>query len=67
MGMLENPERSGRNGTGTERNRNRNGTEVIDAQYGCGRQIICQLINVRKAHLASCTSHEDGTSIQQAV
>ena len=55
----------------------RNGTEpeVIDAQYGHGRRIraleklvvICQLINVRRAHLASCTSHEDGTSTQQTV
>ena len=51
----------------------RNGTEleVIDAQYGCGRQIrdvlICQLISVRRAHLASCTSHEDRTSTQQTV
>ena len=53
-----------------------NGTEpeVTDAQYGCGRRIrvgnlvlICQLINVRRAHLASCTSHEDRTSNQQTV
>ena len=29
--------------------------------------IICQLINVQRAHLASCTSHEDGTSTQQTV
>ena len=44
----------------------RNGTEVIDAQYGHGRRIrdvlICQLIKVQRAHLASCTSHEDRTS-----
>ena len=26
-----------------------------------------QSINVRRAHLASCTSHEDGTSTQQTV
>ena len=35
--------------------------EVIDAQYGHGRRIrdvlICHLIKVERAHLASCTSH----------
>ena len=67
-GMLENPERSGTDGMdGTE-------PEVIYAQYGCGRRIrvgklvlIRQLINVWRAHLVSCTSHEDGTSTQQTV
>ena len=67
-GMLENPESSGTERNGTE-------PEVIDA-HGRGRRIslydgklviICQLINVRRAHLASSTSHEDGTSTQQTV
>ena len=45
--------------------------EVIDAQYGRGRRIrnvlIYQLITVRRVHLASCTSHEDGTSNKETV
>ena len=49
---------------GTERNGME--PEVIGGQYGHGRRIrdvlICQLIKVQRAHLASCTSHEDGTS-----
>ena len=52
----------------------RNETVVIDAQYGRGHPIyygklvlICQLINVRRANLTFCTSHEDGTTTQQTV
>ena len=39
----------------------RNGTEP-DTHV-----LICQLIKVGRAQLASCTSHEDGTSTQQTV
>ena len=65
--MLENSECSETEQNGTE-------PEVIDAQYGHGRRIcngklvlICQFINVQRAHLASCTSHKDRTSTQQTV
>ena len=53
-----------------------NGMEpkVVGAQYGRGCRIrdeklvlICQVIYVRRADLASCTCHEDGTSSQQTV
>ena len=51
-----------------------NGTGSSLCTYGRGRQIcvgklvlICQLINVKGTHFASCTSHEDGTSTQQTV
>ena len=60
-------ERNGTEQNGTEQ-------EVIDAQYGRGHWIrvgklvlMCQLINVWRAHLTSCTSHKDRTSTQQTV
>ena len=54
-----------------ETERNETEPEVIDAQYRRGRRIrdvlICQFISVQRAHLASCTSYEDGTSTQYTV
>ena len=50
-----------------EEERKKKTTNNMDVDAGYTMVLICQLINERRAHLACCTSHEDGTSTQQTV